>query len=384
MQINRRTFLTASAKSVLTVTTIGSLRIARAHEISRAEKPWSAAPEAKSADPRVRAMAYAILAPNAFNLQPWLAELPGDELLILRCDLARRLPQLDANDRMTVITLGNFLELLRMAAAHDGYRLVIERFPMGEPLGQLDSRPIASVRFIRGGATPDSLFAQVTERRTSKRPFEPRPVTSAVLKQLCSVNGTTAWLRASNEAALVSAIRSMASKAFAIEQHIPRIKREQVSITRFGEDEIEACPDGIDLRGDTVETALTEGKLSRLKLADPNSPATKNAEEHYRALCNTAAAYIWLSTAGNTRSDQLDAGREWLRVHLKSTELGLSFDPQSPTLNDYPEMAQPFQLMHKTLGVAPGRRVQMLSRLGYAAQSPPAPRWAVETRILNI
>ena len=194
-----------------------------------------------------------------------------------------------------------------MAAAHDGYRLVIERFPMGEPLGQLDGRPIASVRFIRGGSTPDSLFAQVTERRTSKRPFESRPVTSAVLNQLCSVSGTTSWLRASNEVALVGAIRGIALQAFAIEQHTPRIKLEQVRITRFGEDEIEACPDGIDLQGDTVETALTEGKLSRLKLADPNSPASKNAEKHYLALCNTAAAYVWLSTGGNTRHDQLDA-----------------------------------------------------------------------------
>jgi len=246
-----------------------------------------------------------------------------------------------------------------------------------------DGRPIASVRFIRGGATPDSLFAQVTERRTSKRPFESRPVTSAVLNQLCSVNGTTSWLRASNEVSLVGAIRGIALQAFAIE-HTPRIKLEQVRITRFGEDEIETCPDGIGLQGDTVETALTEGKLSRLKLADPNSPASKNAEKHYLALCNTAAAYVWLSTGGNTRHDQLDAGRDWLRVHLKATELGLSFDPQSPTLNDYPEMAQLFQLMHKTLGVAPVRRVQMLSRLGYAAQSPPSPRWAVETRILNI
>jgi hypothetical protein len=110
----------------------------------------------------------------------------------------------------------------------------------------------------------------------------------------------------------------------------------------------------------------------------------KNAEENYLALCNTAAAYVWLSTGGSTRHDQLDAGRNWLRVHLKATELGLSFDPQSPTRNDNPEMAEPFRLMHKALEVEPGHRVQMLSRLGYAAQSPPSPRWAVETRILTI
>jgi hypothetical protein len=51
---------------------------------------------------------------------------------------------------------------------------------------------------------------------------------------------------------------------------------------------------------------------------------------------------------------------------------------------DNPEMAEPFRLMHKALEVEPGHRVQMLSRLGCAAQSPPSPRWAVETRILTI
>jgi hypothetical protein len=64
-------------------------------------------------------------------------------------------------------SLGNFLELLRMAAAGQGYRLDIARFPMGEPGTRLDERPIALVKFIRGGAVRDPLFAQVLERRTA-------------------------------------------------------------------------------------------------------------------------------------------------------------------------------------------------------------------------
>ena len=50
---------------------------------------------------------------------------------------------------------------------------------------------------------------------------------------------------------------------------------------------------------------------------------------------------------------------------------GLSCQPQSPALNDYQEVLPLFHLMHGTLGVSPGRRVQMLGRLGYAAQMPP-------------
>ena len=224
-------------------------------------------------------------------------------MLILRCDPACRLPEADAQDRMTVISFGNFLELLRMAAAQDGYRLAIESFPMGDPLPQLDGRPIASVRFIHGGAVADPLFAQALERRTSKRPFEPRPVSSAVLKQLCSAGATTASLRGSNESRLVDRMRNIASQAFAIEKHTPRINMEQVRITRIDADEIEASPDGIDLQGRDVEAALNRCELSRELLADPESLPSRNELKNYRTLCDTAQAYVWLSTGGNTRRE---------------------------------------------------------------------------------
>ena len=367
----------------MVVSTVGGLSTVRAHDISRAERPWSAAIEARSADPRMRAMAYAILAPNAFNLQPWLVELAGDDLLILRCDLASRLPEADAEDRMTTITFGNFLELLRMAAAEDGYRLNIEPFPIGQPQPHLDDRPIASVQFIRGGATPDPLFAHVPDRRTTKRPFESREVTSAVLKQVCAAGTTPARIRSSNESGLVGRIRTLAAQAYTIEKYTTRINLEQVRVTRIGVDEIEACPDGIDLQGTDVEAAIDQRQLSRELLADPESAASKKQIESYRAVCDTTKAYVWLSTAGNTRLDQLAAGRDWLRVQLKTTELGLSFEPQSPSLNDYAEVAQVSQAMHKTLAALAGHRVQMLSRVGYAASMPPAARWAAETKVLK-
>ena len=367
----------------MVVSTLAGLVSVRAHDISRAERPWSAALEARSADPRMRAMAYAILAPNAFNLQPWLVELPGDDMLILRCDLALRLPEADANDRMTTITFGNFLELLRMAAAQDGYRLAIEPFPMGQPRLHLDERPIAAVQFIRGGAAVDPLFPQVPDRRTSKRPFEPQPVANAILKQVASVAATSARIRSSTDRTLVGRIRSLPAQAYEIEKRTARINQEQSRVTRIGLEEIEACPDGIDLQGPDVEAAKSHGQLSRVTLDDPESAASKQQIASYRVICDTTNAYIWLSTFGNTRLEQLDAGRDWLRIQLKTTELGLSFEPQSPALNDYAEVAQVSRTMHDTLAVPAGHRVQMLSRVGYAAQMPPSVRWPAETKVLK-
>ena len=47
---------------------------------------------------------------------------------MLFCDLDRRLPVTDPQDRQITIGLGAFLELMRMAAAQDGLRADIALF----------------------------------------------------------------------------------------------------------------------------------------------------------------------------------------------------------------------------------------------------------------
>lgn len=386
MLIDRRGFLRTAHAGILASLAWGTVRTAQAHNVTQAERAWSAAPEAKSADPRIRAMAFAILAPSASNMQPWLVELPGDDMLILRCDLACRLPASDPGDRMTTISLGSFLELLRMAAAEQGYRLDISPFPMGEPGSQLDDRPIASVKFMQGGAIRDSLFAQVLERRTSKRPFEGKSVDAVLLHQICAVASGRVTLESSNNPKLVDRIAKLASQAFEVEKvekRTPRINQEQVRLIRVGNEEIEASLDGFELNVPEVDASVCGGVPIRALLVDPESLASQMQINRYRKLCETAPACVWLTTEGNTRHDQVEAGRDWLRLHLKATELGLSLDPQSAALNDYPEMRDLFALMRRTLAVNLGRRIQMLGRIGYAAQTAPTARWPVETRILK-
>ncbi len=381
--MDRRHFVAGSASLIVAASALSRNEHAEAHAVDLTQRPWSAAPEARSKDPRIRALAYAILAPNAFNLQPWLVELPGDDMLIVRCDQTLRLPAADADDRMTVITFGNFLELLRMAAAVDGYRLAVTPFPMGEPYPSLDGRPIASVKFNRAAAHADPLFAQVLERRTSKRPFEARPVGGSDLQALCALAGADVHIHASNDPHLVDQARVIAARAFKVEKTTPRINQEQIRVSRLGLEEIKASPDGIDIQGADIDEALKEGRLNRTLLADPASPASKKQLADYQRLCDTAQAYIWLCTHGNGRTEQLAAGRDWLRVHLKITELGLSFEPQSPSLNGYPEITELRQRMHDALATPPDHRVQMVGRLGYAAQMPPSAKWPAEAKVLR-
>jgi hypothetical protein len=100
-----------------------------------------------------------------------------------------------------------------------------------------------------------------------------------------------------------------------------------------------------------------------------------------RAPVSATPAYLWLATPANARSDQLDAGRDWVRLNLAATGLGLGLHPQSAALQEYPEMDGLLREVHRALEVERGR-VQMLGRIGYSAsEPPPSPRWPVETRI---
>jgi len=97
---------------------------------------------------------------------------------------------------------------------------------------------------------------------------------------------------------------------------------------------------------------------------------------------DTAMGYVWLITRTNTRIDQLNAGRDWLRVNLTTTEQGVGIHPISQALQEYKEMKEYFDQLHNILAAEEGT-VQMLGRLGYAAQVPPSPRWPLDAKIIN-
>src|SRR6056297_519757 len=80
-------------------------------------------PRPAESDPRRVALAYALLAPNAHNIQPWLLDLREPDTVLLHVDRQRLLPHTDPYSRQILISQGTFLGLLRMAAAEQGYRL---------------------------------------------------------------------------------------------------------------------------------------------------------------------------------------------------------------------------------------------------------------------
>ena len=344
--------------------------------------PWQVASQ-MFADPRLQALSYAILAPNPHNRQPWLVELRGEHELVLYCDLDRTLPETDPEGRQIMIGLGCFLELLRLAASEQGQIAEIDTFPEGSAPDRLTATPIARVTFRQDqGERPDPLMKQVLKRRSNKEPFDlQKPVTSSDLRVLNKAAGSGSGVASTNDPARVATLRDLTWRAMETELRTPRANLECVRLMRIGKAEIEANPDGIDLGGPFLETLSLLGELTREGLADPNSAAFQQGLDLFRGLTGTAMAHIWVITEDNSRNAQLAAGRAWLRVNLKATELGLSLQPLSQALQEYLEVQPYFEEVHKHLAAGHGRRIQMLGRLGYGPEIDPSPRWPLATRL---
>ena len=380
---DRRQLLYGVGAGSLLLWTCGARCFAQAARMSP-DDPWNVAVIQRQSDIRLRTLSYAILAPNALNIQPWVAEIVGDDQLLIRCDLERRLPVSDPSDRQMGVSFGTFLGLMQIAAAGQGYAASLSLFPEGEPALAFDERPVASVRFRRSAsAAGGDLFTHILERRSNKKPFQAgRSVPDTALTGIRSVALGVNHVEATNDPQRVAAIKDVARRAFLVESRTDRVLREMVDLTRLGSKAIEVSPDGEEVRGPGVDEAVASGNLTHAALLQAGSPAAASAQEKYLALIETGQAYIWVSTAGNTKHEQIQAGMNWVRLNLKATALGVALHPHSQALHDYREMLPLLAAMHSTLGVT-SRRVQMLGRLGYGEVVPPAPRWPVETHLAH-
>jgi len=123
---------------------------------------------------------YAILAPSGHNTQPWKFRI-DDRYLELQADRSRALPVVDPADRALTISCGAALEHLVVAARYFGLEIEVE------PLPGTDPDLLARIS-ISGEAEPNdddrSLFRAMSNRRTTRGRYDPRPVSNDVL-DLC-------------------------------------------------------------------------------------------------------------------------------------------------------------------------------------------------------
>ena len=173
----------------------------------------------------------------------------------------------------------------------------------------------------------------------------------------------------------VEALGRLTRDAFEAEMTTAHTWLESARLLRIGPDEIARHRDGIALMGLMPRVMSRVGLYDRFEVPVRGTSGHARVMEHW-APQETGSGYLWIASRGNSRRDQLAAGRAYVRAHLEATALGLAMQPLSQALQEFAEVRPQYEALHRGLGVDPASTtVQMLARVGHAiAPSGPAPR----------
>jgi hypothetical protein len=237
-------------------------------------------------------------------------------------------------------------------------------------------------RFVPDPDVPkDPLFGAILILRSSKVPFDARAVDAGKLNAVTRAGGDGAAMFASSDPALVADLRALTWRAWMIEATTARTWQESVDLLRIGRSEIESNPDGIALGGAVLEALALAGQLSRKAIADRASRAFRSGVDRYRAILDQTPSYLWVTSPGDSRSDQIACGRAYVQANLAAAASGLSMHPVSQALQEFPEMAVEFDAIHARLDIKSPQRIHMLARVGYSAAADASARWPLEAKL---
>lgn len=332
-----------------------------------------------------RLIAWARLAPSAHNSQPWLCYVDEADVIVQLADPRRVLPASDPTLRQFTLSQGAFLELLTLAAAAEGVEAVEELFPEGpygddpatllhHPVAYLTLRPSSDL-------LPPSIFIHLPNRRTSRAPFTGRAVSEAERQALLTAARThgvaAGWL---DRGVAMERVRALTIEGIRTEMNDPAALEELAGLMRLTRPQVAQFRDGL------VPLPFWLGTLLDLlfgpqAFARPGGLLVTQGIKQQSAGPESAAAFLWMVTPGNSREEQLAAGRAYLRLDLEAARLGLGLQPLSQALERHGALA-PLNDALQALLAPEGGTVQMLCRIGTPPKRPdPTPRRAVEALI---
>ncbi len=308
------------------------------------------------------------------------------DAITIYTDRDRILPETDPFGRQILIGHGAFLELLVIALAEQGLAAQVTLWPQGELPAVLKEwsseaaqRPIARLVLTKDGAK-DALFAQILKRRTPKTDFDTtKPVTAAALQTLLtSVSIPSIRLAGTVEQAKLPALRELCWQSAKVEILTPHTMMESVRLIRVGPTEILKHRDGITINSPFIRAVTAVGMFDRSAPPPEGSSGYKNAMARFEGHSNSSMGFVWMSTQGSSRSQQVNAGRAYVRMQLKATEIGLGIHPMSQALQEFVEMKPHYENAHQLMLGKPAPKaasdetVQMFCRLGYSLTPEPA------------
>jgi nitroreductase len=322
-------------------------------------------------DVRVDLVEYGIHAQSAHNMQSWKVALSkSDEtLMILFIEEKRLLPATDPYSRQITISAGNFLSTMEERALELGYELEITLFPEGEfswdaSPDEIGNTPIAEIRVKHGKGPQNRPLVDAVSAATVKRNM------GTVLLSEDEIN---LILRYDDRESIksfilqnpdhVAELKPILIDSFRLEMETEDTLMESYDNTRINKKERDEMPFGLSYPG--IFPAKSLGFMETMSTIFPLKPEAygKVGAETYEKTIKNIDSYLFLITKDNSRTTQVQTGMVLQRMWMEAMNMGLSLLPASQPLQEYPEVAEYYERIHK-MYASKGETVQMILAIG--------------------
>ena len=327
-------------------------------------------------DIRLKILSFAILAPNPHNTQSWVVDLSQENKILLSINKEHLLPMTDPVHRQIYMGQGTFLELLSMTANEFGFLAKVNLFPLGvDSIKDVGNSPIAEVKLIKKNIPKDPLFKQIKNRITNRKNYDNRKATGREIKSLLSSFDHKKFpIKFVHETKKRLIFNRLFTEAMKIETYTGRTHKETVSMLRFDNDEVVKYRDGFSYEnlGITGMSRFFAEMFAGRDQAFSQSFKEKTVDTT-KGQVESTGTFGLLYSKGNSRKDQVEVGRAYVRINLMATQIGLEIHPVSQILQEYSEMDNLKKELLKEVDLG-FNRIQMIFRVGQASKTPHSPR----------
>ena len=343
-------------------------------------EPWQKAYPQKFDDPRMSLAAHGILAANGHNMQPWKIRLDAENpsVFYLYADSGRLTRQVDPFARQMMISQGTFLEYVAIAGDEYGRPTVIELFPEGgynegELPESMQARPVAKITLADGEPKSSPLYDTIFLPDTNRAEYRHDGLTQEQTDELEALSEDGITVKIIQDGENTGRLRSYAMEGAAVEAGVDRVMRETEFIFRANEYQKNKYRYGFSVEGQGT-SGMMRHLMQGLVTLFPAMNSGKAASDLFisstqKAVDNTPA-FAMILTDGNSRREQVESGMAYSRLVLTAGRLGLAVQPLSQPLEEYPEMKEVYEGIHRDYAPG-GGTIQMLVRLGKPTKDVP-------------
>lgn len=356
--VNRRTVLLGGGTAVAGLAGATWLGLRGMGSLAEYQAMVRESRAALSASPDLLGLvAYATLAPNGHNAQPWHFRLGADRIDLL-ADFTRRTPIVDPDDHHLFVSLGCALENISLAAGASGREVESD-------LGQVASGAIRLQLHPGNAAAPRieaRLFTAIPQRQSTRSDYDGSRVAAAELAALAAaaaIPGVTT--RLITEPVAIARLRDLVLAGNAAQLADPLFVQELKHWLRFNPRAAMRLRDGL--------FSVCSGSPALPSWAGPflfDRVTTVAADERrYAGQIASSAGLAVFVGAGADPAHWLAVGRACQRFALQATALGL----KCAFLNQPVEVPALRSELAALVGM-PGQRPDIVMRFGRADALP--------------